>query len=137
VQTIYIIEENAKTHILIVEKDISSQQLMKYFLKGQGDLSFAASVRRSKEIINNRPVDLVFLDLSLQGDEGGLELAKFIRKTNLRIPIIVVTAIVLQTNREEALQAGCNDFISKPVRCSDIVGAVHKYFPASAEKVKQ
>lgn len=102
---------------------------MRYFLKGQAEIDFAATVGSSKAIINKNPVDLIFLDLSLEGDEDGLDLAKDVRKTDKDLPIIAITAHALPADRQDAKDAGCTEFYSKPVNRSDILAILSRYFP--------
>ena len=64
----------------------------------------------------------LILDIQLPG-ETGLELQRRLRN-GASPPIVFVTANATDTNRETALKLGAKDFLSKPVRCQDLLNAV-------------
>ncbi|MFQ6607297.1 MAG: response regulator [Fidelibacterota bacterium] len=107
-----------KPVILVVEDDMSSQMLFKYFLKDSYDLFFAESVTKAKNSLEEHSVDLILLDLSLEGEEDGLDLVRYLRQTTAwkDIPTIATTAHAFTTDRDNCLAAGCNDFLSKPIQ---------------------
>jgi len=114
------------TRILIVEDDPNSQRLMKFYLKGNYKTYFANSVRRAKEQVIKQKIDLILLDLSLKGNEDGIDLVHYLRKQKKweSLPIIAVTAHALVTDRESCLLAGCNDYLSKPIRKADLLDRI-------------
>jgi CheY-like chemotaxis protein len=57
----------------------------------------------------------------------GYEASAQIRKLLPDLPIIAQTAFSLQSEKEKALQAGCNDFITKPIREADLKKMLMKY----------
>ena len=61
--------------------------------------------------------DIILMDMKMPM-MGGLEATRNIRKFNPQVPIIALTAYVFDTNKQDALNAGCNDFITKPVNRS-------------------
>lgn len=72
--------------------------------------------------------DIIFLDLQMPIMDG-LEASRKIREKNREIPIIALTAAVLQENRNEASAAGMNDFIEKPFQSEDLREMIFKYVP--------
>ena len=59
---------------------------------------------------------------------GGYEATKEIRKFNKEVIIIAQTAYSLPGDREKAFEAGCNDYISKPIDKEVLMGLIEKYF---------
>ena len=110
-------EITEKPLILLVEDNPSSRKLIEFFLNGKYDICIADSVIKAKTQLENMPVDLTLLDLSLVGEEDGLSLVRWMRKTRKwqNLPVIATTAHAFTTDRKNCLEAGCNDYLSKPI----------------------
>jgi CheY-like chemotaxis protein len=98
---------------------------------------YAATVRVAQEgeqalgMIDTAHPDLVLLDLSMPG-MNGWDMLKAIRANpaTASLRVIAVTAHAMQTDRERALEAGFDGFISKPFRPSRVVDELMAYLPA-------
>lgn len=77
--------------------------------------------------------DVVLLDRHL-GDGDGLDLARWIRSSGPRpgVPIILVSASVLPTDQDEAIAAGCDAFVPKPIRVDPLIEQIRALVPAEA-----
>ncbi|RMF09246.1 MAG: response regulator [Candidatus Neomarinimicrobiota bacterium] len=116
--------------VLVVEDDLTSQQLMNFFLRNEYEVRIAASVPTAKEMLADGKVKLILLDFSLEGDEDGLDLARWLRKLDderKKTPIVALTAHAFTTDRDNAIEAGCDDFLTKPVRQANLMETIHKY----------
>ena len=60
---------------------------------------------------------------------NGIDATIEIRKTNTTLPIIALTAYAMSEDKERALIAGCNNYLSKPVSRNLIIETIHKYLP--------
>jgi len=120
--------ENKKP-ILVVEDDPSSQRLVKFFLKKHYQLFFADSVIKAKMQLKEHQIDLVLLDLSLIGNEDGLDLVRWMRtlKKWNKIPVIATTAHAFTTDKDNCLNAGCNDYISKPIQQTKLMEKISHF----------
>jgi PAS domain S-box-containing protein len=79
------------------------------------------------EIFKNDPkIDLVLMDIKMP-IMNGYEAAQKIREINPSIPIIALTAYAMTEDRETALRNGCTDYLSKPVKSTELVEMVNKY----------
>lgn len=109
--------------ILIVEDDENNRKTLEVILKKDYETCSAESVGESKKRLTETDVDLILLDLSLRGMEDGLDFAKYMQtqKFSKRIPIIAVTAHALREDRENVLNAGCDDFVSKPINIEQLL----------------
>jgi hypothetical protein len=67
------------------------------------------------------------MDIKMPGLDG-FEATRQIRRFNKEVIIIAQTAFGLRGDREKAKNAGCNDFLSKPVNKSDLHALMLKYF---------
>ncbi|MBC8400787.1 MAG: PAS domain S-box protein [Candidatus Marinimicrobia bacterium] len=127
VQEIPITEK--KGCILIVEDDQNAANLFSIYLRRKYDMCFAVSVVEAKQQLKEQKVDLVLLDLSLIGDEDGLDLTRFMRQSKQWkiVPIIAVTAHAFTSDREKCLQAGCNDYLAKPIRSEKLLEMIKAF----------
>jgi signal transduction histidine kinase/ActR/RegA family two-component response regulator len=75
---------------------------------------------------NNTGIDLVLMDVRLP-EMNGYQATRQIREFNKDIIIIAQTAYGLSGDREKALEAGCNDYISKPINNKELVRLIEKY----------
>jgi CheY-like chemotaxis protein len=71
-------------------------------------------------------IDLVLMDIKLP-DISGFEATRQIRKLNKTIPIIAQTALVLESEKEKCIKAGCNDHITKPIEIEKLLKTISKY----------
>ena len=72
-------------------------------------------------------LDLIFMDIQMP-DLNGYEATRQIRAFNNKVVIIAQTAYGLSDDREKAIDAGCNDYIAKPIHKDVLVALIRKYF---------
>jgi two-component system sensor histidine kinase/response regulator len=108
--------------ILIVEDDPHSQLYFTKLLSGLYDTAVAASAREAWDLIHSRVFDLVLMDISLKGDEDGLSLTRRLRTEPAfeKLPIVAVTAYAFPDDKRRAIEAGCTDYLPKPVSSNDL-----------------
>ncbi|HTW93353.1 MAG TPA: response regulator [Tepidisphaeraceae bacterium] len=107
---------NNPPRILLVDDDPLNRQLMSRRLSGNGfDLVEASDGRKCLELLTAHPCDLVLLDINMPG-MSGLDVVKQIRRkwTHDMLPVILVTALGEPADVVAGLEAGANDYISKP-----------------------
>lgn len=78
------------------------------------------------EVKNNPSIDLVLLDINLP-IMNGYEAAAEMKKLRPDLPMIAQTAYALEGDREKALIAGCDDYISKPIVISTLLKKMNHY----------
>jgi len=116
-------------HVLIVEDDPSTQALYQFSLDQVVDLSICGSVSEAKRILAAHPISLALVDLSLGGEEDGLELIRYMKSDEhyQHIPAIAVTAHAFPHDRSNALAAGCDEFVPKPLGRQKLFGLLETH----------
>jgi len=115
--------------ILIVEDDSTSEMLMSIMINEFGkEILSAKTGREAVEICrSNTDIDLVMMDIQMPV-LNGYEATSEIRQFNKDVIIIAQTAFGLVGDREKAIEAGCNDYISKPISKEKLLALIQMYF---------
>lgn len=112
--------------ILIAEDNESNYILMCYILKKKFNLIRAVNGKEAVKAAEQGGIDLILMDIKMP-EMDGLEATRVIRTTNTEIPIIALTANAFDTDRDQALEAGCNEFLPKPVNSELCLETIAKY----------
>lgn len=116
-----------KTILIVEDEEISRFYFEKALKKTRANLFFVNNGYDAVELIKeNTEIDLVMMDIGLAG-MNGLEATAKIKEIIPEIPVIIQTAFVLQTMREEALKCGCDEFITKPVAIEKLLAILKKH----------
>jgi hypothetical protein len=117
-----------KIKLLIAEDDETSAFLILVALKEViQEVLYARTGNEAVEKCHKNPdIDVVMMDIKMPGMDGH-EATRQIRLTNKDVVIIAQTAFGLSSDREKALAAGCNDYISKPVSQEQLLAMVKKH----------
>ena len=115
--------------VLIVEDEPLSKKLLTKLMEPFScQILYAGTGREAVKICWNNPgLHFILMDIQMP-DMDGYEAARAIRHFNQEVVIIAQTAFALSHNREEALLAGCTDYISKPIKKDILTGLIEKYF---------
>jgi PAS domain S-box-containing protein len=130
--------EQRRLRILLVEDNLVNQRLALRLLEKQGHgITVANNGKEAVEVLAaaDRPFDVVLMDLQMP-EMGGIEATKLIRQreqnTGRHVQIIAMTAHALKGDRERCLEAGMDDYVSKPVRPEELFGALARLDAAAA-----
>lgn len=129
INTAEVIEqETNKPNILIVEDDAASEKYIKTLInKVSNKIYNVSSGKEAVEFCRNSPdINLILMDIRMP-DINGHEVTKRIRQFNKDVIIIAQTAFGLEGDREKAIEAGCNDYISKPIDKNHLLSLINKY----------
>ena len=116
----------SKPTILVAEDNDSNFLLVNAILKKYANIVRAVNGLEAVNAVKKQKNDLVLMDIRMPIMDG-LEATTEIRKLDPDIPIVALTANAFDSDRERALAAGCNDFIAKPIRKSDLLDLVQKW----------
>lgn len=124
------------SQIYLLEDDDSIRKLVIYALESQGfeAYGFAAPGEFWKAVERHIP-DLVLLDIMLP-EEDGISILKKIRKRHGLLPVIMLTAKNTEYDRVEGLDAGADDYISKPFGIMELVARVRAVLRRSERKME-
>ena len=71
-------------------------------------------------------IDLILMDLQMP-EMNGYEATLVLKKKDPQLPIVAQTAFAMSDDREKALDAGCDDYLAKPIKSKDLLAVVGKY----------
>ena len=109
--------------ILVVDDDPQIRRVMRVTLTGQGyEVDDAKSGEDALEKLSEERFDLVLLDMSMPG-MGGLETCRSIRQHS-EIAIVMLTVRNTESDTVEALDAGADDYITKPFKTSELLARI-------------
>lgn len=122
-----LMNEFAGKTILIVEDDSYNADYLKEVITSKGLKSLMAENGKDAiEISLNQQVDLVLMDICLP-DIDGYEAARQIKKHKPNMKIIAQTAYASKDDEIKALEAGCNDYIAKPIKSEALLSMIIKH----------
>lgn len=100
--------------ILVAEDNDSNYILMTYILKSSYQFKRAKNGQEAVLMVEEGGFDLVLMDIKMPIMDG-LEATAKIKAKHPDLPVVALTANAFDSDRQLALEAGCNDFLSKPV----------------------
>ena len=112
--------------ILIAEDTESNYMLVSYILRSEYELVWARDGVEAIEKFNEFKPDLVLMDLRMPR-LGGLAATARIRETDKRVPIIALTAFAFESDKAKTMEAGCTDFLAKPINASTLKDTIKRY----------
>ena len=113
---------NSAATLLIVDDETHVRKLLQMLLQNQGyQTQTAGSGEEALELVAQRPPDLILLDIMMPGMDG-YEVARQLKsdKATSNIPIIMLSALGEHSARISGLEAGAEDFLSKPVESAEL-----------------
>jgi CheY-like chemotaxis protein len=112
--------------ILIAEDNDSNFVLMSYILKKHYQFERAKNGQEAVEMVDKNQYDIVLMDIKMPV-MNGLEATKAIKEKHPDLPILALTANAFDSDRQLAMDAGCNDFLSKPVSSEECLETIKRY----------
>ena len=104
-----------RNKILLVEDDPHLAKGLRFNLEREGyEVSLVDNGVSALDLLREEDFDLLILDLMLP-TMGGLDVARQIRETNMRFPILMLTAKSTKKDKEIGFEAGAEDYLTKPL----------------------
>ncbi|WP_319479044.1 PAS domain S-box protein [uncultured Draconibacterium sp.] len=122
-------QQRVKLNILVVEDDETSSLYLSTILKDlSGKLKIISNGLEAVNYCkNNSDVDLILMDIKMPG-LSGYETTKRIREFNKDVKIIAQTAYAIEGDKAKAIKAGCDHYISKPIKREKLEKIIKKCF---------
>lgn len=125
-----IIFNTDKYKVLLVEDNLVNQEVARSMLIKKGHtVVIANNGEEAVAIYKNESFDLVLMDVQmpvLNGYEATQQIRKIENSTAKHTPVIGLTANAMKGDREKCLEAGMDDYVSKPVRFADLLSALDR-----------
>jgi len=117
-----------KSNILIIEDNEQNLYLVTFILEKYGHTVIQARDGQAGiDIVKDTCPDLILLDIQLPVMDG-YEVARELRKIlGGAVPIIAITSYAMPGDREKALEAGCSDYITKPINPETFISSIEQF----------
>lgn len=120
--------------ILVAEDHEVNRILIKHIFKNHNiTLTFAMDGKEAVEKVANNSYDLIFMDINMPNMNGVEATSKIRNELNDTTPIIALTANVINGDVESYMEAGMNDYLSKPIIMSELKTLLIKYITQEGE----
>jgi two-component system, cell cycle response regulator DivK len=114
-------------NILVVE-DVDTNKIFfdAALRRTKAKILWAKDGQEAIDMFKANRIDLVLMDLQLPVMDG-YTATREIKKINPDVPVIAQTAHVMSGEREKCMEAGCNDYLAKPIRLQILIDTLSKY----------
>lgn len=114
--------------VLIVEDDPINNELLVFLLKKVKMRSLSAfnGLEAIDMFTANPNIELVLMDIKMPG-LNGYEITKKLKEIRPNVPIIAQTAFALEGDREKSIEAGCDEYIKKPIKKETLYELMAKF----------
>ena len=121
---------NRRVTALVVEDNYINQRLIKILLQNYNIIvSTASDGVEAVDICEKNRYDIIFMDIDMP-EKNGIDATKEIKKlstANASVPIVALTAMAMDGDREMLLSEGLDDYLSKPLNCEKLESILNKY----------
>ena len=112
--------------ILIAEDNDSNYILMTYILKKYYQFDRAQNGQEAVDMVEKNNYDLILMDIKMPVMDG-MEATRLIKEKHPNLPIIALTANAFDSDRQLAFEAGCDEFLPKPISSDVCLKTISKY----------
>ena len=112
--------------VLVAEDNDSNFVLMSYILKMYYQFERAKNGLEAVELVDKNQYDIVLMDIKMPVMDG-LEATKVIKGKHPDLPVVALTANAFDSDRQLAMDVGCDDFLSKPVSSEACLETIKRF----------
>jgi len=126
-----------KPNLLVIEDDYENQKLIETYLKRKFIISVCDSESTFYDQLAKGKFDVFLIDISLKGKKDGLQLVKELRESKeyADAPIICISAHVFPKDRQNAFNAGVDEFLPRPIRNEEMLASIIEVYKKRTGKV--
>jgi two-component system cell cycle response regulator DivK len=124
-------KEPAMPKILLVEdNEMNRDMLSRRLLRNNFEVVMAVNGQEGVDMAKSERPDLILMDMSLPVMDGWTATRTIKADDSTKaIPVIALTAHAMESDREQAMQAGCDDFDTKPIELPRLLGKINALLP--------
>ncbi|MFA5073251.1 MAG: sigma-54 dependent transcriptional regulator [Nitrospirota bacterium] len=112
--------------VLVIDDDETVRDVLQSFLSGKGfEVTLAPDGQTGIDLVRENSFDLILTDLVMPGI-GGIDILKQLSESNIKIPVLVITAFATVQNAVEAMKLGAFDYVTKPFNLDEIMIVINK-----------
>ncbi|MEK6755675.1 MAG: ATP-binding protein, partial [Bacteroidota bacterium] len=124
-------------HVLVAEDVKTNQMLAKAMLSRMGlDVTIAADGNDAVQKARAHDFDLILMDIQMPGMDG-YQATRTLRKEGIKTPIVAVTAHAMKGDDQKCIEAGCDDYLAKPLDRRRLLEKIQKYLCVKDEAACQ
>ncbi len=116
--------------LLVEDNEMNRDMLSRRLLRNNFEVVMAVNGQEGVDMAKSERPDLILMDMSLPVMDGWAATRTIKSDEATRsIPVIALTAHAMESDREQALQAGCDDFDTKPIELPRLLGKINALLP--------
>ncbi|MEQ9407095.1 MAG: ATP-binding protein [Fuerstiella sp.] len=115
--------------VLIVDDEKANRGLAGIHIsRAGGTFAEACDGLQAVEMATSDDFDIILMDFNMPV-MGGLDATRRLRELGCTTPVVALTANVMQDDRDSAMDAGCNGFLTKPIKMADLINELNRLLP--------
>jgi len=124
-------------HILVAEDVPTNQMLIKSLLERMGlQVTIVEDGKQVLQKVLTQQFDLILMDIQMP-IMNGYEATQELRKQEIKTPIVALTASVMKGDEEKCIEAGCDDYLPKPIDRRELLEKLIKYLPSKTDALSK
>ena len=112
--------------VLVAEDNDSNYILMTYILRNHYQVVRAKNGQEAVDMAGREDIDMILMDIKMPIMDG-LDATEKIKKARPSLPIVALTANAFDSDRQLALDAGCDEFLAKPINSSQCLQMIAQF----------
>jgi signal transduction histidine kinase/FixJ family two-component response regulator/PAS domain-containing protein len=126
-------QDELSGRVLVAEDVATNQILARLLLEKVGlKVSIAGDGKEAVEMALAEEFDLILMDMQMP-NMNGYDASRLLKKEGLSVPIIALTAHAMKGDEAKCLEAGCDDYLPKPLDKTGLLAVLHKWLPSKTD----